>query len=348
MQTPMNERNQLKALAGPMLAAVNEEMKVVLAADIFPPKSHLYGMMQVHMGWLDESFSPCESNPGKQIRPLLVLLVCQAAGGDWRQAVPAAAAVELLHNFSLIHDDIEDRSPTRRGRRTLWEIWGVPLAINAGDAMFALAHIALQRLSRRGVAADIVLRAAERFDETCLQLTEGQHADMQFEGRASVPVDEYLAMITGKTSVLLSLCADLGSRIAGRDSSVVNDYAQFGLNLGLAFQVQDDILGIWGDEAAIGKSATSDLETRKKTLPVLFGLEKSEALRRLFAGEPAGQEFIREAIAALEACGAREQAAETAAAYTALALAAFESAAPAGPAAAALLELTNFLLARHH
>ena len=144
--------NEFKQLSQEMRQAVNDEMKAVLKATNKPP-DHFYGMMHYHMGWRDEYLQPADVHAGKQIRPVICLLACQAAGGNWRQAVPAAAAIELLHNFSLIHDDIEDASPTRRGRKTLWTIWGTEQAINAGDAMFALAHLALNRLVDRDVAA---------------------------------------------------------------------------------------------------------------------------------------------------------------------------------------------------
>ncbi|MDA0246228.1 MAG: polyprenyl synthetase family protein [Chloroflexi bacterium] len=217
-----------------MLPAIQAELKAVLRAEIHPPVDHLHGMMQYHMGWLDEQFEPLESNAGKQIRPLLCLLACHAAGGDWRQALPAAAAVELLHNFSLIHDDIEDNSPTRRGRATSWRIWGVPLAINAGDAMFSVAHLALNRLVQRGVSADIIVRALRRFDETCLALTQGQQADMLFESRTEVSVEEYVAMITGKTSVLLALCAELGALWGWLSKSKMTFWGFGGMKLSLA------------------------------------------------------------------------------------------------------------------
>ncbi len=126
-----------KEVTKPMRVALHADMKEVLQADIHPPIDQLHGMMQYHMGWLNEQLEPDSAPAGKQIRPLLTMLCCQAAGGDWTQSIPAASAIELTHNFSLIHDDIEDDSPTRRGRATLWKIFGVPLAINAGDGMFA-------------------------------------------------------------------------------------------------------------------------------------------------------------------------------------------------------------------
>ncbi len=329
-----------------MLPAIQAEMRTILQADTHPPIDHLHGMMQYHMGWLDADFTPAQAKAGKQIRPLSLLLACQAAGGDWQTALPAAAGVELLHNFSLIHDDIEDNSPTRRGRRTLWQIWGIPLAINAGDAMFALAHSAFTRLADTGVPAERIVRAMRRFDETNLRLTQGQHADMHFETRQDVTTAEYIEMITGKTSVLLSLCTELGALIGSQNDETINHYRQFGLNLGLAFQVIDDILGIWGDEELIGKSASSDIATRKKTLPILYGLQQSEALRQFFFTDDIDDEFVGRVIDQLNQVNARQYAEEQAELYSQKALHHFAQANPSGEAAKAMEELTGMLLQR--
>lgn len=331
-----------------MRAALNEEMKAVLKADGSLPDI-FHGMMHYHMGWCDQDFQPANINAGKQIRPVLLMLVCAAAGGDWQQAVPAAAAVELLHNFSLIHDDIEDISPTRRGRETVWKIWGVEQAINSGDAMFALAHSALNRLADRGVPAERVVRAYGRFDETCVRLTQGQHADMAFETKEAVTVNEYIDMITGKTAVLLSLCAELGALIAGQDAETVAHYAQFGLDAGLAFQVIDDILGIWGDEVRIGKSASTDITTKKKTIPVLYSLEKSAELQALYAATNQPDEaFVAQVVGLLNENGAREFATQKADAYTQSALGNLEASHPQGDAYTALNQLTAMLLNRDY
>jgi geranylgeranyl diphosphate synthase type I len=337
--------NEFKQLSQEMRQAVNAEMKAVLKATSEQPDL-FHGMMHYHMGWRDEQLRPADVNAGKQIRPVICLLTCQAAGGDWQQAVPAAAAIELLHNFSLIHDDIEDASPTRRGRKTLWTIWGTEQAINAGDAMFALAHLALNRLVDHGVAAETAVHSLRRFDEACVRLTQGQHADMDFETRDEVTVDEYLAMITGKTAVLLSLCTELGALIAGCDTQTVHNYAQFGLNLGLAFQVIDDILGIWGDEAIIGKSVSTDILTKKKTLPVLYGLSQNGALRQLYEQETTDKAFVQEATSVLNSTGARDYAVQRATYYSESALGHLEEAQPSGPASAALNQLSAMLLQR--
>ena len=220
-------------------------------------------------------------------------------------------------------------------------------AINIGDTMFALSHLAMSRLTDRGVSPQITVDALRRFDETCVALTYGQYHDMSFETRDTVTVDEYLEMITGKTAVLLSLCAELGARIAGQEEAVQTHYAQFGLKCGLAFQVIDDILGIWGDEAKIGKSAATDLITKKKTLPVLYGLEQDEALRHLYdSTEKPDEAFVKEAANRLNQLGTHEFAKDKAAVYSKSALDHLESAAPSGEAGEALHQLASMLLNR--
>lgn len=338
--------NELTNYFQEMLPALEEEMRVVLQANGDAPDL-FYGMLQYHMGWLNADLQPANVSGGKRIRPILCMLACQAAGGDWRQALPAAAAIELLHNFSLIHDDVEDNSPTRRGRDTVWKIWGIEQAINSGDAMFALAHLAMSRLVERGVDPAIVVQSLRRFDETCLALTQGQHADMDFETRDQVSVDEYLAMITGKTAVLISLSAELGALIAGADADTVTHYAQFGKSLGLAFQVIDDILGIWGDEARTGKSAATDISTKKKTLPVLYGLAQSAELAQLYAGD-VDDGFVETAVTLLDQANAHSYAREKAAAYSQTALTSLQATQASGPAAAALQQLADMLLKRDY
>lgn len=339
-----------KQLSREMLPAIEAEMRAVLRSDRHQTPNTFYGMMHYHMGWVNSKLDPADVNGGKRIRPLLCLLTCAAAGGDWQQAVPAAAAIELLHNFTLIHDDIEDASPTRRGRDTVWQIWGIELAINSGDAMFALAHLALNRLTERGVAAETVVKALRRFDETCVRLTEGQHADMTFERQDNVTVAQYVEMITGKTAVLLSLCADLGAEIAGADADTVAHYRQFGLELGLAFQVIDDILGIWGNEMLTGKSTATDIVTRKKTMPVLYGLEKSQALQALYTQPKAdpGTNFVNQVVDLLNENGAYDFATEKAVAYSQSALAHLQAANPTGEAGQAMRELADMLLRRDY
>jgi geranylgeranyl diphosphate synthase type I len=266
-----------------------------------------YGMMRYHLGWVDERMEPRLSDGGKRLRPLLCLFVCHAAGGDVRTAVPAAAAIEILHNFSLAHDDIEDNSQTRRGRPTLWVLWGVPQAINVGDALFSLAHRTLGRLWERDVPAERVAEAFRAFSTACVALTEGQYLDISFENRLDVTVDEYLQMVQGKTAALLGLSAQLGALLAGAQPDTVSHFARFGRKMGLAFQIEDDILGIWGDERVTGKSSASDILERKKTLPVAYALASAvgEELRSIYSREELTPEDVPSVLGLLQEVNAR-------------------------------------------
>lgn len=335
----------LSALSGAMLPAVEVEMRDLLLLD---EKSHdpFYGMMHYHMGWTDSSYQVVKINSGKRVRPLLCLLTTKAAGADWRHAIPAAASIEIVHNFSLAHDDIQDESPTRRGRPTLWKIWGSSQAINTGDALFAVAHLAMDRLRQHRISDSTTIKAIRMLDKTCLALTRGQYADMNFEGQTDVSVEAYLLMIRGKTAALLSLSAELGAVIAGCQLDVSDHYAAFGRDLGLAFQVRDDILGIWGDESLIGKSAATDIATRKKSLPVLYGLSMSEELRRLYESEQNKEAFVPKVVEQLDEIGAREFAEKYEKGYADSALAHLEAADPQGDAGEAILELVSSLLDR--
>jgi geranylgeranyl diphosphate synthase type I len=283
---------------------------------------------------------------GKRIRPLLTALTSAAVGGEWRHALPAAAAIELLHNFSLLHDDIQDDSPLRRGRATVWKLWGAPQAINAGDAMFTLAHLAPHRLRALGVADGIVLDVLADFDATCLHLTQGQHLDMAFEGRARVSVDEYLTMIEGKTAALVSACARIGARIGGATLDVREHLSSYGRHLGLAFQIHDDWLGIWGDPAVTGKSAATDLQTRKKSLPVVYGLERSDDFVRAYGVPHQPGASVAALIERLDSLGAQSHTRDLARDHSDQAVAHLDAAHLTGPAAAALRELTEQLLSR--
>jgi geranylgeranyl diphosphate synthase type I len=334
--------NPLDPFTQEFLPAVEAEMKVVLSMDD-PIHALYYEMMHYHLGWLDAKLELETGRAGKRVRPLICLMVCAAAGGDWKQALPAAAAIELLHNFSLIHDDIEDDSPTRRGRQTVWTLWGVPQAINAGDSMFASAHDALAQLSDRGVTADATVRAFHTFTRACISLTKGQQLDMWFEKQSDVSMEHYLQMIAGKTAALVSATAEIGAIVAMSSEEKQRDYALYGRNVGLAFQVYDDILGIWGNESALGKSTASDILTRKKTFPVLYGLAESSELRDLYA-QP--EMDLARAVALLDQLGAREVTQAAARSYSDEAMAHLDAAGPSGAAGAALRTLTTQLIQR--
>ncbi len=239
-----------------------------------------YGMMEYHLGWRNADLAPAHTDPGKLVRPLLAILACQTVGGSASQALPLAAALQLLHDFSLIHDDIEDHSAQRRGRTTLWSLWGLERGINAGDGMFALAHQSIYRLADVGVAPTTVLAVARGFEDAIVRICEGQHLDMSGEGDFTVTPARYLQMIGGKTAALIAAATSLGARLATDDERTVGAMREFGQALGMAFQIEDDWLDIWGDPKRTGKPAAADLLQRKLSLPVLHALAHAAPAER--------------------------------------------------------------------
>ena len=326
-----------------LLSAIETELQRQVARLDEPRTRPFHEMLAYHMGWTGEGAGP--EATGKRVRPLLVLLTAASCGADWRPALPAAAAVELVHNFSLLHDDIEDNSDKRRGRTTVWKKWGLAQGINAGDGMFILANLALADLEA-DYPAPIVIRAATILQHACLDLTRGQFLDISYEDRADLAVDDYWPMVGGKTAALIAACCQLGALLGGADAARQEAYRAFGHYLGLAFQVQDDILGIWGDEALTGKSAAGDLVEGKKSLPVLFGLEKNGEFAKRWQRGPIRAEEVRAAAALLEAESARRSAQEAARQMTDLALESLRVANPQGEAGEALKSLADQLLQR--
>lgn len=292
-----------------------------------PELNRHYNMMHYHLGWVDETFAPTTGKSGKRLRPLLCLLVTEAAGGSTERAMPAAVALELLHNFSLVHDDIEDNSATRRGRPTIWKVWGIPQAINVGDGLFALTHFVLDELVERGVTPARAMEAIRAFDAACVALTEGQFLDMSFEARRDVTLEEYLRMIEGKTAALIGIACQLGALIAGAPPETVAHYARFGKHLGMAFQIQDDWLGVWGEEAVTGKPVGDDIRERKKNYPVVYALEHLAAandprLADLYLQEHMDEATVQIILDILDEVEAKAHTQEAARAYHEQALAA--------------------------
>ncbi|MFQ5577451.1 MAG: polyprenyl synthetase family protein [Anaerolineae bacterium] len=331
---------------------INAEMRHVMAPPGDSPDP-FFGMMHYHLGWVDPDLRPVTTNPGKQLRPLFTLLCCRAAGGNPEQALPAAAAVELVHNFSLIHDDIEDNSLTRRGRPTVWAIWGNAQAINAGDALFTLARNALLNLQSRGVSLPTIFTALNRLDQTCLTLCRGQYLDMSFEQTPVVGLEAYLDMIDAKTAALLACAGFLGGLVATADAARAEIFGELGRALGLAFQIHDDLLGIWGDESVTGKPAADDLRRRKKSLPVVFALNQPDSRRaarfkEIYRSDTLREADITEAVALLEAAGAKTYTEQQAQEYVERAQTALNAINTPAANKQALEELARFLIERAH
>lgn len=333
----------LKYLSDLMLPVIETELKRAVRYGERPEWADLYSMLAYHMGW--EGAGAGSEAQGKRVRPLLVTLTTAACGGEWHAALPAAAAVEFVHNFSLIHDDIEDSSSLRRGRATVWQVWGVAQAINAGDALFTLAHLSLLNLA--GTLKDAaVLEASRVLQDTCLNLTQGQYLDMAYENRMDLPLEAYWLMVNGKTAALLEACTTLGAIVAQVNEEKIHKYQDFGRMLGLAFQAQDDLLGIWGNTAATGKSAVSDLMTGKKSLPILFGLQNGQGFARRWVQGSVEATEVSGLADLLEAEGAKTYTQQAVDRLTRQALSALEAAHPQGEAGKALFELAHYLLNR--
>lgn len=326
-----------------MLPAIETELQRQISRLDEPYTRSFYEMLTYHMGWTGEGAGP--ETTGKRIRPLMVLLTKAACDTEWLHASPAAAAVELMHNFSLVHDDIQDNSPKRRGQRTVWKLWGAPMAINVGDTLFVLSNQAIMDLSEH-FPAETVTKAATVLHNTGLDLTRGQFLDMSYEGRNDLKVEDYWPMIAGKTASLLSACCHIGSILAGADEGEQDAYRSFGHALGLAFQVQDDILGIWGDEALTGKSAASDLLEGKKSLPVLHALSKGGKFAERWARGAIQPEEVEEIAQMLASEGSYEYTHGMSRQMTTLALDSLREADPQGEAGEALMELANKLIKR--
>jgi geranylgeranyl diphosphate synthase type I len=323
------------------LAALEEELRASV------PTGGVYTMLQYHLGWVDRSGQPVLGGVrGKRLRPNLLLIAARAAGGDEMMAVPAAAAVELLHNFSLIHDDIQDKSDMRHNRPTVWTQWSVAQAINAGDAMHALAARSALRCVERGADPRVALEVADLLHACCLRLVEGQYLDLEFERRDDVTPDQYLEMIDGKTAALIAASIEMGALLGGAGPLRAH-WRAFGQALGRAFQVVDDVLGVWGDPAVTGKPAADDVVKGKRALPYLIAMQvlaRADAaqLRQQYGSESG----VGEAIQLLDQAGAREACREQAVEMLTAASSALDAAQPTAEGRAVLEELARFVVER--
>jgi geranylgeranyl diphosphate synthase, type I len=311
-----------------ILVALQNVIKRAYASSATQEASDLasfYGQMQYHLGWVDINFSPVSSNPGKLMRPTLLLLAYEAVcennlddettlsdASHLHRALPAAASVELTHNFTLMHDDIEDGDKERRHRPTLWNVWGIPQAINTGDGMFALARYALWDVVDEGVDPAIAIQLGAVLDKACLVLAEGQYLDISFENHDNISVAMYVDMIGRKTATLMGCAAEMGAMLGTRNAEIIFRLRSFGFSMGIAFQVRDDLLGVWASTEELGKTAAGDIYRRKKSLPILHALEHAEEadqqfLRQVYSQKtPITSTQVEEVIAIFEKTNTKE------------------------------------------
>ena len=274
--------------------------------------------LRYHMGWEDADGAPTPSDGGKALRSVLCLTACELAGGDWHKALPAAAALELVHNFSLVHDDIQDGDVLRRGRETLWSVWGVPAALSGGNAMRVIADRTLAKLETSGLPPDVVMHASAELNGRYLEMIEGQYLDMSFEQRSQVTVAEYLDMIGRKTGALFESAMFLGALVANGDPGQARAFGACGRRIGTAFQVRDDYLGVWGDPAQTLKPL-SDIKRRKMALPMVYLLEAATDedrawIAEAYAGGEINSDNLNAILLLLDRLGAQEYVTRTASA----------------------------------
>ena len=265
--------------------------------------SPLGKMCAYHLGWISPNGAPTVGGGGKLFRAALTMWACEACGGEAEWAVPAAAAAELIHNFTLVHDDIQDGDTMRRHRPTVWAVWGEAQGINAGDGLFAIAYLALLA---PGPRSERRMRAARSLSQAVLEVIEGQSLDLALEGRPDTPQATYLRLITAKTGALLGACMEMGATLAGASARTLTKLRNAGRLLGETFQIRDDWLGSFGDPDQTGKGRTSDLGRRKLTYPVVSAFSRASSaeqrrLCQLYADPDAeeGEDQIRAILTAL-------------------------------------------------
>ncbi|MBV9170574.1 MAG: polyprenyl synthetase family protein, partial [Chloroflexi bacterium] len=313
------------------------------------PAQRFGGMLEYHFGWRDTNLQRLEKRApaGKRLRPVLTLLVSEAVSGVAEDARDAAIAVELIHNFSLVHDDIQDRSAMRHHRQTLWTVWGMPQGINAGDALFALAQVVLLRTK-----TDLAAQLAVELNRTALSLSEGQFLDIALQnGDVPATLEVYESMIARKTGALFACACRLGAMSAGAPRAAQDAYADYGLELGLAFQEQDDLLGIWGASSETGKPDAADVLERKRGLPAALALSEPNApdwLKRLFddEGGDVPPETVERVVAHFDALDLRARIQARVEARYQRALECLHAAQPRQPAGGYLAAICESLVAR--
>ena len=279
--------------------ALVEEMDSFLGG----PPSPILTMCRYHLGLADVDGTPRQAAAGKMLRPALCLAMCEALGSNPRQCLPVAVSLEMLHRTSLVFDDIQDHSPQRNHRPTVWEVWGMDQAINAGLALSSYSRLALLGMVEQSVPSSIVTEVYRLLERTVIDLCQGQYLDLHLQQvwwANHIPtVDEYLAMAELKTGALLGTVCEVGAIVAGATDK--RDTARrLGENLGVAFQLQDDILGVWGDPQRMGKT-TNDIADRKTTLPIILAIMRDPGpIMRLYGTPEMNDRTVGEVLDLLD------------------------------------------------
>ena len=293
---------------------IDAELRSLLAQH----QSPLYDMMRYQMGWVDQQRTPQPKPDDLRLHSTLCLLVCEAMGGDFETALPAAAALDLVHTFTQVHEDVQNGNPPGEDRRSVWWVWGPGQAINVGDGLHALGRTSLFRLADRGLAPERVIQCLALLDEACIKMCEGQYLDLSHQERIDLSVDGYLKMAEAKSGALMGCATELGVLAATEDPGPVEALGSWGRNMGIAFQIKGDIDDFWGTDT--GSNASPKVLNKKKAFPVVELLERSDIGTKRRLGtiyfkrvlEPSDVEELR---TILEENKAREKAQEVARGY---------------------------------
>ena len=313
--------------------------------------SDVYDMLRYYMGWVDENGRPHEAMEGKALRPTLCLFACEAVGGALEMAMPSAVALEFIHNFSLIHDDIQDRDEIRHNRKTLWAVWGDPKALVAGNVLRVVADECLHQLLDSGLDYDRALAAGTLLTEAYLEMIEGQYLDLQFEGRHDISMSDYLNMISRKTGALIRCSLNLGAVVGAQEQGVRDAFKESGRAMGYVFQIIDDVLGVWGDEETTGKPVGADIRRKKNSYPVVYTMgtakdKDQKMLNEIYEKDELDDSDVDSVLAVMDRLDVKNQAQQEAEKYANVAL---ESLAPVELSREARQEvedLAHFLLVR--
>jgi len=309
----------------PQRRALEEELKEVFSGR----EGFLYDVLRYHLGWADQRGQPEDTPSVLHFQSLMALVCCEALTGDFQAALPAAAGVELVHNFTLVHSDVQSSRVDEQERPSIWWVWGPAQAINAGDGLHALGRTTIMRLAQRGVPADQVLRAVELLDRACLTLCEGQYMDLDFQDQLLVTSSAYYDMIGRKTGALAGCSAELGALAGGGDEGVCFHFRDAGSRLGMAWQIGQDIADFWGRRGD-GMTASNVLN-KKKSLPLILAMEAAElAVKRelgnIYAKRVLQPEDVTRVIAILDQAQARQNSEDKARELVEEALVAFAKA----------------------
>ncbi len=335
----------------PMINRYGESIQSALKSELSQRHSFVYDMLRYYMGWADETGAPVAATTGKAVRPSLCLFGCEAGGGSVSQAMPAAVALELIHNFSLVHDDIQDEDETRHGRKTIWAVWGKPKALVAGNVLRVVADSALHGLLSSGLAKSRAVTAAQLLAESYMEMIEGQYLDISFEGRHDIGMDDYRRMISRKTGALLRCSLNLGAAVGTDDAQTVAAFRECGRALGYVFQIRDDVLGVWGQEDVTGKPVGADIRRKKNSYPVVYAMENaahadSRRLSSVYEKDELDESDVASVLEIMDRVGVREHASAEISEWADMAMQALAPIELSPSARHEVEEFTHFLMVR--